>query len=108
MPAGRSSDCSQVVVAEQEPRFERNPAALCRRLVDGVLVLGPSADEPLRISTPGDAVWDLLAEPLAPGALEEDLSQIFNVPVDVVRADIDPVLRALMVIGAIRPVAGPG
>src|SRR6266545_3023150 len=110
MLAGRSGDCSEGAVPERdvrEPSFQRNPAALFRRLLDGVLVLGPAADEPLQISAPGDVVWELLAEPLTQRALTEDLSEIFGAPVNVVRADIEPVLTALIEVHAIRVVAGP-
>jgi hypothetical protein len=91
----------------REVRLERDPAALFRWLLDGVLILGPRRKEPLRITTPGDMVWETLAEPRTPDSIADELSAVFAAPVEVVRADIEPVLRTLLLARAIRVAAAP-
>jgi hypothetical protein len=111
MCGARLTGSVAVAVADHEVpeiRYERDPATLVRRLVNGVLVLGPTGDGPVRISGPGDAVWALLGASRTPSELAADLSEIFDAPVGVVRADLDPVLTALLNVDAIRAVPGPG
>jgi hypothetical protein len=90
--------------AAPEARLERHPDALHRWLLDGVLVAGPRSDEPLHLTTPGDAVWAVMAEPRTPATVAALLGKVFGVPAPVVRTDIAPVLDALLAVGALRAV----
>jgi hypothetical protein len=82
--------------------LERDPAALFRCLVAGVLVLGPGATVPARISAPGDAVWSAFSTPRTLAAVTGELSTRFAAPPSVIRADIEPVVRCLLDTGALR------
>jgi len=81
--------------------LQRASSALSRRLLSGVLVLVPGMSESLEISVPGDLIWDLLAEPLTVADLVEALASSYGVSARTVRADIEPVLRALDEAGAL-------
>lgn len=97
-------------MADQTPpraHLERDPGALFRDLLDGVLVLGTRSSEPTRITSPGDAVWERLAEPQTTESLAAALSAEYGAPLDVVRADVAPVLAELMRVGAIRVLEVP-
>jgi hypothetical protein len=95
-------------VTERRPRgpIERDPAALFRWLVDGVLVLAPAATVPSRITAPGDAVWAALVEPRTTASLTEELSARFAAPASVVGADLESLVQLLLDTGALR-MAGP-
>jgi hypothetical protein len=80
---------------------------LSRRLLDGVLLLPPGEDEALHLTTPGDAVWALLEEPLTLGELAQVLSTAFDVSVETVVADIKPVIAELAEAGAISMTTAP-
>ena len=73
----------------------RAPDALHRQLLDGVLVRSPAQTDSLRISTPGDVIWQLVAEPITVADLAETMAEIYDVAIDKIRADIEPVLRSL-------------
>ncbi len=94
--------CVVVEPIASETRVERATGTLWRRVLDGVLVLPPGSDELLHITAPGDVVWHLLAEAVTVGDLAEALADFYEVPVPVVRSDIEPVLTALVASGAIR------
>ncbi len=93
-----------IAVAEafdDHAEFGRAPDALFRRLLDGVLVLTPTMDEPVRISSPGDAIWAALAQPITAALLVETLAGLYGAPVETVRRDVEPVLAQLHAWGAI-------
>ncbi len=46
-----------------DARYQRAPDVLWRRFEGGVLLLGPSADEPTLVSGIGPLLWQLLATP---------------------------------------------
>jgi hypothetical protein len=85
--------------------IERAPEALSRRTLDGVLVLTPTMSDVLQLSAPGDAIWDLLAEPLTVADLVQALSERFRVPEGAIRSGTRPVLQALFDGGALRVTA---
>ena len=87
-----------------ETRLERHSGTLWRNGLDGVLVFAPGDNEPLHITTPGDAVWSRLAEPVTLGELIAGLASSYGTAEDVVRADIEPVVAALLDAGALRSV----
>lgn len=89
-----------------EPLFDdavlqQAPGTLVRRLLDGLLVLGPEMSEPLRFSTPGDVLWAMLAECCAMADLVEAWSALFGVSDSTARTDVEPVLAAWLDGGAL-------
>jgi hypothetical protein len=74
---------------------------LSRRTLDGVLLLAPSMTEVLQLSAPGDAIWELLAEPLTVAEMVVALADHFGVPADMIRAQIQSTLDALLDSGAL-------
>lgn len=84
-------------------RFVRADDVLWRRLLDGVLVLAGAASEPVRIASPGDAVWYLLAQPVTVEEMVETIAELFDAPADAVAADVHRVLEVLIEHGAAIP-----
>ncbi len=89
-------DLSGVVISRSE-------TALWRRMFDGVVVLGPLADRPLHISSPGFVIWQLLEHPTTDGKIAEVLAAAFREDAVRVRADVLEVVRRLDQVGAIAP-----
>lgn len=87
--------------------LERAPTALWRVVLDGVLVLAAADDEPLHVSSPGDVIWQLVAEPITFGALTDVLADLYDLSSATVQADIEPVLAVLLGNGALRRVPTP-
>lgn len=85
----------------------RTSTALSRRLLDGILVLAPGMSLPMRVTTPGDVIWDLLAQPHTIASLVAELCDIYGVPPDTVATAIEPVLSALLEVGALTRVDSP-
>lgn len=82
-------------------RIARAPGVLSRRTLDGVLVLAPGITNAVHLSVPGDAIWELLAEPLEVAEMVEVLADHFAVPADTIRAVLQPMLAALLDCGAL-------
>lgn len=82
-------------------RLRRSDAALSRRTPRGVLISAPGAAEPVLITTPGEAVWSSLEAPCSRAELVATLAEAFGEDATVVATDIDPVLEALLAIGAV-------
>jgi hypothetical protein len=80
---------------------EQSPEALSRRVLGGLLVLGPGMTEALQISAPGDTIWTLLREPLTVSELIGALSELYDVPADTVRRQIQSTLDTLVDGGAL-------
>jgi len=81
--------------------LRRSADTLWRRLLGGVLLLAPDMDEPLRLSQPADVLWELLAEAIPFDALVAVLAEAHDVPADVVRNDLTPLVERLLAAGAI-------
>ncbi len=81
--------------------YLRDDAALWRRMFDGVVVLGPAADQPISISHPGWRIWQLLAQPTTVAALADTLSAEFEVAPQRLRADALAVIDVLLAAGAV-------
>ena len=79
----------------------RSSATLSRHLLDGVLVLAPEMSEPLRVTTPGEVLWAMLAERCTVAELVEVWSALYKISTNAARADIEPVLVAWLAGGAI-------
>lgn len=82
--------------------YVRDRATLWRGVIGGVLVLPPGAQESWYITSPGDVIWDLLVDPCTIDQLVDTLSVEFDEPPATVFTDIEPVVRILHEIGAIR------
>lgn len=89
------------------PRFVRHPGTLWRRTLDGVVVLAPDSETPLRITGAGHALWMLLAEPATVEELVGDLASVYGRTAAEVGADVERVLRQLSEAGAAGPVDDP-
>lgn len=83
-------------------RYVRVCATLWRGVIGGVLVRPPAAEESWLITSPGDVIWDLLTEPCTIHELVETLSIEFDESTATVITDIEPLVRTLHEIGAIR------
>lgn len=84
--------------------FIRTAVALWREVPDALVVLGPKARQPRLITGPAAEVWSLVGQPVAFGALVAALAEVHDVSPDVVRHDLQPVLRALHGDGAVERV----
>lgn len=93
--------------AGSEPLLRRAPDALWRATLRGVIIHPAAGAEPLLVTSPGDLVWTLLADPIARSEMAAALAQHFNADVDAVDADIGVVLDQLMDVGAVVEVTDP-
>ena len=89
------------VAAVTGARLRRADGTLSRRSLRGVLISAPGADEPLLVTTPGEVVWSLLEEPSSRAELVAALADAFGEDPTVVAADIEPVLKSLLAVGAL-------
>lgn len=96
--------CS-VVDDAQPARYRRRECTLWRGVIGGVLVKPSGSRESWFITSPGDVVWDLLAEALTLDQLAETLSRDFGEPVETIRPDIAAAIDALVEIAAVLPLA---
>jgi hypothetical protein len=85
--------------------FGRVPAALWREIPGALVVLGPEARKPRLITGPAAGLWALMRKPVAIGAVVTALAEEHHASPDVVRHDLQPVLRTLRRDGAIEPVS---
>jgi hypothetical protein len=83
------------------PVLARGPGVLWRRTLRGVLISVLEDPEPFLVTTPGDAVWELLEEPRTRTELVAELSEMFDTATERIDADIAPVLSELIERGAI-------
>ena len=86
-------------MSDSDERWQRNPAALWRRSLDGVVLLAPGADEPIVLSGGGPAVWEGLAEPITLDGLVEDLARAHRADLDAVRRDVRSLIDLFAVSG---------
>lgn len=78
------------------PRYTRSPDVLWRRTGDAVVMLPLAGGEVMDLSGTGRALWDLLVDPIDLEEATDSLARLFSAPSDVVRRDVEPVLRALL------------
>lgn len=81
--------------------YQRDPSTLWRDAPGGVLLLVPDGDEPVLLSSPGDVVWQLLAQPSTLDELVAILSRHFSAADDAVRADLETLVTDLCAMGAV-------
>lgn len=82
-------------------RWRRAPDALWRTLDGSVLVLGPDADEPVEVQGPAAGLWDLFADATTLDDAAAELAQRHGARVEVVAADLAPVIERWAADGAI-------
>jgi hypothetical protein len=80
--------------------WHRAPGAVWRRSSDRTLVLCPGHDEPLVLSGAGQAIWELLDEPIGEDDLLATLSDATDADPDQVAADVRAFLTRLADEGA--------
>jgi hypothetical protein len=72
-----------------------------------VVVLAPTAEEPVTIVGSGQEVWELLDRPRSLDELVSELSERHPAPAGAIRADVADLLDRLTALGALDEVAGP-
>lgn len=75
--------------------WHRHPDALWRIGGNGLLVLPPGAVEPVAVSGPGPAVWELLAEPCTADELAGALATTYTGDPDTMVSDLQQLLEHL-------------
>jgi hypothetical protein len=92
-PAGRDPNPA--------PRFQRDEATLSRRTIDGVVLLAPSASEPLVLEGAAAAMWELLATPMTVAGLVRELAGTYGVDGATITDDVDRTVTTLSGAGAL-------
>ena len=82
--------------------WARADDVLWRATIDGVVVLVPSADEPVVLGGPAAAVWHLLEHPTSLGVLCQRLTALYDVSASRIVADVAPLLDELDGRGVLR------
>jgi Coenzyme PQQ synthesis protein D (PqqD) len=75
--------------------YVRDGAAVWRRCLDGVLVLGATMPDPVMLPSPGDVIWELLASPRTAADLVAALADRYETSTDVIEHDLLPFLGEL-------------
>jgi len=86
-------------------RWRRRPGTTWRRTLRGVVVLAPAAPEPVAVTGSVDELWALLDRPRSLPELVSALSESFDVPSEVLAADVARVLDQLDAAGALEALA---
>lgn len=89
-------------VPGQETFYAHAPGVLYRTFGSTVMLRVRSGSGLLRLDGPGAALWDTLSSPKTLAASARSLADLFDVPDDAVRQDIDPVVEELVALGALR------
>ncbi len=76
-------------------RWVRNPDVLTRRGAFGVLLLAPTADQPLLLEGTGVDLWDALDRPRTGGDVAAELASVFDADPATVAADVRAALEEL-------------
>jgi len=84
----------------------RNPDVLWRHTLLGTLVLAPDSDVPELLATPGDAIWEALAQPVTEAGLVDQLTELFGAEREVIATDVSALLDELRAAGLMIDVAG--
>ena len=95
-------------MSASDERWQRNPAALWRRSLDGVVLLAPAADEPVVLRGGGPAVWDRLGAPITLDALVFKLSGAHGADEDEVGRDVRSLIDLLAALCMVSCVSPPG
>lgn len=82
--------------------MKRAPEALWRMTAD-YLVLRRPGGKLLTVTGPGPHIWELLADDISREQLNVVLAERFSVPVEVVAADVAPVIDLFIHEGLIDP-----
>jgi hypothetical protein len=82
--------------------IRRSRANLWRAGDFGVVVLGPSADDPVTLDGTAVAVWEALAVPTSRDDLVAGLAHRFGADAARVAADVEPLLDRLDALGVVE------
>lgn len=85
-----------------EPVYVHAPDVLCRTFGTTVMLRVRSGPGLLRLDGPSAALWSSLSSPRTLAASARSLADMFGVPDDDVRQDIDPVVEELVALGALQ------
>jgi hypothetical protein len=77
-------------------RYQRAETALWRQSADAVVVLPLGTGEVFTLHGSGSALWDVLARASTLDEAAERLGTAFGRPVDMIAAEIEPVLQELV------------
>lgn len=96
-----------MIPLREDRLVQREPTVLWRRSLDGVVVLGPDAGDPIRITWPGSEIWDLLSEPVSVEEVARLLVERYGGNLEDVRVDTGAVLDRLAEAGAVKVAGDP-
>lgn len=74
----------------------RNGHVLWRKVPEGVLLLGPVAEDPLLLPGPGAAMWELLITPMKEEDIVRLLAGAYDTSAEVVGPDVSALVRDLV------------
>jgi hypothetical protein len=80
----------------------RAPDILSRRVEAGVVLLSPSAAEPVVLADSAAMLWDRLASPRVARTVLDELSDRYGVAPDLIAEDVETALRELLERGLIE------
>jgi hypothetical protein len=81
---------------------ERTASTRWRTTLRGVVLHPAGIDDPVLVTTPGDVVWEAIAEPIGVEHLVATLAEHFRADAGEVRADVEALLERLIALGAVR------
>lgn len=85
-------------------RYRHNQQVLERRSLDTVLLLPPSAGDPLELSGAATILWELFCQPSTFEEVAGELGRLVGLPAAQCRADLATTLNQLIDAGALTPV----
>lgn len=84
--------------------YRRRSGVLWRRSLDTTVCLPPDEVEPVTLAGTGPEVWEILRDPHSVVDLAAELSARHGADIDIVTADVRPVIQELAALGLIEPV----
>jgi len=81
---------------------QRAAGTLGRFLPDGLLLLGPTATEPIVMTGPAADVWGLVDTPISFEQVVSTLARRYDVAPPLVAADLEPVWDRLVTLAAVE------
>ncbi len=81
--------------------LKRGPDVLARRVLRGVMLSTPDAEEPVVVTSPGDAVWDLIQDPVEEADLVRAVATHFVGDPGEIERDVVALVDQLIELGAV-------
>lgn len=88
-----------------ESRWHRDPNWIGAKLDDTLVMLDVESGQYVGLNKTATVIWDALAEPVTPAALQELLLARFDVPADQCAVAIERLLSEFEALGAIKVAA---